>query len=103
MTLVELKTRKAERVYPSDIIELSAQRYALQSQTGEQVSEHGYVLVRVAGRTLGDVHRVRLLPGKELASPVARRERLLLAQVCHFSVHFPTSSAADPHGCSGSF
>ena len=26
-----------------------------------------------------------------------------LAQVCHFSVHFPTSSAADPHGCSGSF
>ena len=28
---------------------------------------------------------------------------LSLAQVCHFSVHFPTSSAADPHGCSGSF
>ena len=28
---------------------------------------------------------------------------LYLAQVCHFSVHFPTSSAADRHGCSGSF
>ena len=78
VTLVELKTRKADRVYLSDVIELSAQRYALQSQTGERVSEHGYVLVRVAGRTAGDVHRVRLLPGKELASTVAKRERLLL-------------------------
>ena len=78
VTLVELKTRKAERVYLSDVIELSAQRYALQSQTGERVSEHGYVVVRVAGRTPGNVHRVRLLTGKELASTVARRERLLL-------------------------
>ena len=26
---------------------------------------------------------------------------VFLAQVCHFSVHFPTSSAADRHGCSG--
>ena len=78
VTLVELKTRMAERVYLSDVIELSSQRYALQSQTGERVSEHGYVLVGVAGRTAGDVHRVRLLPGKELALTVARRERLLL-------------------------
>ena len=78
VTLVELKTRKAERVYPSDIIELSAQRYALQSQTGERVSEHGYVLVRVAGRTPGNVHRVRLLTGKELSSMVVRREHLLV-------------------------
>ena len=79
VTLVELKTRKAERVYLSDVIELSAQRHALHSQTGEQVSEHGYVLVRVAGRTPGYVHRVRLLTDKGLASVVARRERLLAA------------------------
>ena len=39
VTLVELKTRKAERVHLSDVIELSAQRYALKSQTGERVSE----------------------------------------------------------------
>lgn len=77
VTLVELKTRKAERVYLSDVIELSAQRHALHSQTGEQVSEHGYVLVRVAGRSQGDVHRVRLLADKEIASVVARRKRLL--------------------------
>ena len=32
-----------------------------------------------------------------------KRRDIGLAQVCHFSVHFPTSSAADPHGCSGSF
>ena len=77
VTLVELKTRKADRVYLSDVIELSAQRHALHSQTGEQVSEHGYVLVRVAGRAPGDVHRVRLLTDKELATAVARREHLL--------------------------
>jgi hypothetical protein len=77
VTLVELKTRKADRVYLSDIIEISAQRHALHSQTGEQVSAHGYVLVRVVGRTPQHAHRVRLLTGKELASAVDRRERLL--------------------------
>jgi len=77
MTLVELKTRKADEVYLSDVIELSAQGHALRSQTGEQVSEHGYVLVRVTGRAPGYVHRVRLLTEKELASAVDRRERLL--------------------------
>ena len=76
VTLVELKTRKADRVYISDVIELSAQGHALRSQTGEQVSGHGYVLVRVVGRTPQHAHRVRLLTEKELASAVDRRERL---------------------------
>ena len=35
--------------------------------------------------------------------PFARTPAQRLTQACHFSVHFPTSSAADPHGCSGSF
>ena len=77
MTLVELKTRKANRVFLSDVIELSAQRHALHLHTGEQISEHGYVLVKVAGHTPGNVHRVRLLTAKELAATVARRGRLL--------------------------
>ena len=77
VTLVELKTRTAKRVYLSDIIELSAQGHALRSQTGEQVSEHGYVLVKVAGRKPGNAHRVRLLPDKELASILVRRGLLL--------------------------
>ena len=77
VTLVELKTRKAGRAYLSDVIELSAQRQALHSQTGEQVAEIGYVLVKVAGRTPVVVRRVRLLTKRELASILARRERLL--------------------------
>ena len=43
VTLVELKTREADRAYLSDVIELSAQRFALSSQTGEFVNAMGYV------------------------------------------------------------
>ena len=78
VTLVELKTRKADRVYLSDVIELSAQRYALQSQTGERVSEHGYVVVQQVSSRRRKVHRVQLLADERLASMVVRRERLLM-------------------------
>ena len=78
MTLVELKTSKADRVYLSDVIELSAQRYALQSQTGERVSEHGYVVVQQVGSRRRKVHRVQLLADERLASMVVRREQLLM-------------------------
>ena len=78
VTLVELKTRKADRVYLSDVIELSAQRYALQSQTGERVSEHGYVVVQQVGSRRRKVHRVPLLADERLTSMVVRRERLLM-------------------------
>ena len=78
VTLVELKTRKADRVYLSDIIELSAQRYALQSQTGERVSEHGYVVVQQVGSRRRKVHSVQLLADERLDSMVVRRERLLM-------------------------
>lgn len=43
LTLVELKTRGRDAVYPSDVIELSAQRAALMAATGETVSAHAYV------------------------------------------------------------
>ena len=78
VTLVELKTRKADRVYLSDVIELSAQRYALQSQTRERVSEHGYVVVQQVGARSRKAHRVQLLADEGLTSVVARRERLLM-------------------------
>ena len=78
VTLLELKTGKVERVYLSDVIELSAQRYALQSQTGEQVFEHGYVVVQPVGSRRRKVHRVQLLVAERLASMVVRRERLLM-------------------------
>lgn len=77
VTLVELKTRTVDKVYLSDVIELSAQRYALNSQTGEQVSGHGHVLVQAIERRTRMPHRVKLLTDGQFASLLARRERLL--------------------------
>jgi len=41
LILVELKTRRSNRPYHSDVIELSAQRVALMRQTGDEVALHG--------------------------------------------------------------
>ena len=49
IVLLELKTRRASRPYLSDVIELSAQRFAVAAQTKEIVKDHGYVLVQQPG------------------------------------------------------
>ena len=77
VTLVELKTRKADKVYLSDVIELSGQRFALGSQTGEVVNTQGYVVVQIAGLRGSSVHRVDLLTADELQALLARRQTLL--------------------------
>lgn len=77
VTLVELKTRKADEVYLSDVIELSAQRFALSSQTCEVVDATGYVVVRIAGLRGSSVHQVDLLAADEVQALVARRKALL--------------------------
>ncbi|MDI1339515.1 MAG: PD-(D/E)XK nuclease family protein [Burkholderiaceae bacterium] len=77
LILVGLKTRKANRAYRSDVIELSAQRLALMGQTGEAVADHAYVLTeRPDGRRTG-CHRVRLMEPVDLIALVERREKLL--------------------------
>lgn len=81
VTLVELKTRKADEVYLSDVIELSAQRFALSSQTGEVVDATGYVVVRIASLRGSSVHHVDLLVGDEVQALVARRKALLQGTV----------------------
>jgi hypothetical protein len=42
VTLIEFKTRAAHRPYPSDVIELSAQHYALSTGRKERVADYGY-------------------------------------------------------------
>ncbi|MDO8777588.1 MAG: PD-(D/E)XK nuclease family protein [Burkholderiaceae bacterium] len=77
LVLVDLKTRAAHRAYRSDVIELSAQRVALMSQTREVVADHAYVLTaRPDGRRTG-CHRVRLMEPVDLIALVERREKLL--------------------------
>lgn len=75
IVLVELKTRQADRVHPSDIIELSAQRVALAGQTGEPVARIGWVVVESsAGRT---AHRVTLMSPQAVRNLASRRDALL--------------------------
>lgn len=75
--LVELKTRHANRPYLSDVIELSAQRLAVQTQTGERVAEYGYVLIQRPGSKLRFPHRVNLLSTEEVIAVARRREAIL--------------------------
>lgn len=77
LLLVELKTRTVDRVYRSDVIELSAQRVALAGQTGQAVANHAYVLTeRPDGRRAG-WHRVKLVDPGHVIALVERREQLL--------------------------
>lgn len=80
IVLVELKTRAVNRAYFSDIIELSVQRVAVQSQTGESVAHYGYVLSqrRRGGRKVP--HRVSLLTVEEVVAVAQRREAVLSGQ-----------------------
>ncbi len=75
IVLVELKTRQADRVHPSDIIELSAQRVALAGETGEPVARIAWVVVESAGRR--SAHRVTLVPPRAVWDLAARRDTLL--------------------------
>lgn len=75
LTLVELKTRDLDRVYLSDVIELSAQRAALAAATGETVHREAYVLVQgTHGRR---AHRVALLTVGQVTALVERRQALM--------------------------
>lgn len=76
VVLVELKTRRMDAVYDSDIIELSVQKAALEDATGEVVSPRAWVLVEDAASGWRTPHEVELLDDKQLAALV-RRYRLL--------------------------
>ncbi len=77
LTLVELKTRDLDRVYDSDVIELSAQRAALTVATGETVHREAYVLVQGTVGRRRRVHRVALLTVEQVAALAERRQALL--------------------------
>lgn len=75
ITLVELKTRAEDRFYASDVIEISAQRLALSSETGEEVVPFAFVVVESnSGRTS---KRVKLMSTDQVRKLVDRRHDLL--------------------------
>lgn len=75
ITLVELKTRRADRVHPSDVIELSAQRVALAGETGEPVARTGWVVVASAARRTA--YRVTLMSPQAVWDLALRYDALL--------------------------
>lgn len=79
--LVELKTRSRHRIYRYDVIELSAQRFAIQGDTGESVSPIAYVLTQVADTQEWRRHRVKLMDTETVAALARRRLAILNGQV----------------------
>jgi len=78
--LVELKIRQHDRVFHSDVIELSAQRVALMAETGGQVALHAYVIVQgPSGRRVA--HQVGLLDVVGVEALMRRRESILTGRV----------------------
>src|ERR1035437_1796047 len=79
--LLEFKTRARSVVYRSDVIELSAQRMAIEISTGAHVSKIGYVLTQDPFGKTRAVHRVRLMRKHELVAAVKRRAGILSGMV----------------------
>lgn len=79
--LVEFKTRALAATYSSDVIELSAQRLAIEASTREQVSEIGYVLAQDPLTKRRWVNKVRLLSRADVVAVARRREAILMGRV----------------------
>ena len=79
--LAEFKTRARAVAYSSDVIELSAQRLAIEKSTGDRVSEIGYVLVQNPLGKRRSVHKVRLLPRADVIALAKRREAILNGRI----------------------
>jgi hypothetical protein len=81
IVLVELKTRKAPTVYRSDIIELSAQRVAIEGSTHRQVSKVGYIIVQNPDTRIHTTHEVTMLSTAQVISLGHRYEGLNAGRV----------------------
>jgi CRISPR/Cas system-associated exonuclease Cas4 (RecB family) len=108
--LMELKTRPGQRVYPSDVIELSAQKVALESETGMRVSEFGFVLTQSPDGSRR-LHGVKLMRRTDIDELVRRRAAILsgsleprhardprLCRDCAYRAECGCGRARDPRG-----
>lgn len=76
LVLLELKTRNVNRVFPSDVIQLSTQRLALERKTRHVVAHHGYVVAQMPDGAR-EAHRVQLISEEAVVALVRRREAIL--------------------------
>lgn len=80
VVLLELKTRSVNRAFPSDVIQLSAQRLALERQTRQVVAHHGYLVAQMPDGAR-EAHRVQLASGEAVVALVRRREAILAGRI----------------------
>jgi CRISPR/Cas system-associated exonuclease Cas4 (RecB family) len=81
LVLVELKTRGEDRTHLSDIIQLSAQRLAIEAETGQKVEPYAFVSVLEPTRRRAlRHHRVDLLGPDEVVALSRWRDALLAGQ-----------------------
>jgi CRISPR-associated exonuclease Cas4 len=96
VALVELKTRWKNRAYATDVIQLSAQRMAVESQTGLRVSEYGYVTVQTPTMSAARrSHKVELMAPSEIVALYRRREDVITGRIAPRYAH----SARACQGC----
>lgn len=95
LVLVELKTRSTHRAYPSDIIQLSAQKVAIEHQTGEVVEPFAFVAVlHPTSPRRWRFHQVRLLDEGQVIALAQRRNDILVRQA-------DPSYASSTRACAG--
>lgn len=75
--LAEFKTRAVMQAYRSDVIELSAQKVAVEDCTGFAVSNVGYVLINDVAGGRRRLKKVNLLSRSEVMALAVRREQIL--------------------------
>jgi hypothetical protein len=75
--LVELKTRSAPAVRTSDVIQLSAQRVALEDEMQVQVSDQAFVVFPGRHSAPPTARAVRLMSREQVEAIGARRRRLI--------------------------
>lgn len=82
IVLVELKTRWKSRTYATDVIQLSAQKMAVEGQTGLRVAGHAFVTVQkpTKGATQRS-HMVELMAPSEVVALHRRREDVIAGRI----------------------
>jgi CRISPR-associated exonuclease Cas4 len=82
IVLIELKTRWKSRAYATDVIQLSAQKMALEGQTGQRVAAHAFVTVQKPTRnTEQRSYKVELLQPSEVVGLYRRRQDVVAGRV----------------------
>ena len=77
VVLVELKTRSAPAVRTSDVIQLSAQRVAVEDELRVQVSDEAFVIFPGRHSAPPTSRAVRLMSREQIEAVAARRRRLI--------------------------